>query len=200
MILISDGIENCQADPCALSAQLAGQGIAFTTHVIGFDVASDEHEQLACIAENTGGVFLPAQNAAELNEALAQVQNVIDLQPITPSAPRPAPEPEPEPIVEPELAAISVTAPEQAATGASFPVSWSETVSTSDYIGIVPLGADEGEFGDYIVVREAGEGRLTAPSEPGFYEVRYILREGSRTMRARGFPSHPQPRQARASP
>src|SRR5690606_14577382 len=57
VVLISDGVETCQADPCALAEQLARQGVKFTAHVVGFDLEDDAHESLACIAENTGGVF-----------------------------------------------------------------------------------------------------------------------------------------------
>src|SRR5690606_40404305 len=74
VVLISDGLETCQADPCALAEQLAQQGVRFTTHVVGFDLEDAAHANLACIAENTGGVFVPAQNAAELKDALAHVQ------------------------------------------------------------------------------------------------------------------------------
>lgn len=74
VVLVSDGIETCDADPCALSAELARTGVRFVAHVIGFDVAAPEEQaQLACIAENTGGVYLAAGNAEELSAALADV-------------------------------------------------------------------------------------------------------------------------------
>ncbi|WP_127143970.1 vWA domain-containing protein [Pelagibacterium montanilacus] len=176
VVLISDGLENCEADPCALSAQLAEQGVGFTTHVIGFDLTREEHEQLACIADNTGGVFLPAQNADELGDALSQVQSVIDLEPAT----RPAAEPAPEPDA--LGGPITLTAPGQVSIGAEFDVAWSETIDTSDYVSIVPMGSDEGEMENYLVVREDSEGVLTAPSAPGVYEVRYVLNEGRKTL------------------
>ena len=84
--------------------------------------------------------------------------------------------------VEVTEAAISLTAPEQVTVGASFQVAWSDTINNSDYVAIVPMGADEGQRGNYLVVRDASEGSLTAPSEPGLYEVRYILNEGRATM------------------
>ncbi|MDG3040303.1 VWA domain-containing protein [Roseicyclus marinus] len=75
VILVSDGIENCNPDPCAISRAMEEAGIAFTAHVIGFDVASEPEAraQMQCIAENTGGMFLTADNAAELSSALQQV-------------------------------------------------------------------------------------------------------------------------------
>jgi len=75
VILVSDGIETCDADPCAIAAELEAAGIGFTAHVVGFDVASEPaaRAQMQCIAENTGGLFLTADNADELSDALEQV-------------------------------------------------------------------------------------------------------------------------------
>jgi Ca-activated chloride channel family protein len=49
--------------------------VNFTAHVIGFDVAGNARarQQLQCLAERTGGRYLDARNAAELNQALGQV-------------------------------------------------------------------------------------------------------------------------------
>ena len=75
VILVSDGIENCNPDPCAMARELEAAGINFTAHVIGFDVAAEPEAraQMQCIAEGTGGLFLTADNAAELSSALQQV-------------------------------------------------------------------------------------------------------------------------------
>ena len=179
VILISDGLETCQADPCALSAELAQQGVNFTAHVVGVDLTEEEHAGLACIAENTGGVFVPAQNADELRDALAHVQNVVDLQPLSPPEPVTEPEPEPEHQVDAE---IELDAPATVVTGASFTVSWSSAIDPQDYVTIVPVGSDENTRGDYKRVRGDTEDSLTAPAEPGLYEVRYVLNEGTRVL------------------
>ena len=97
VILISDGVETCQADPCALGAELEEQGVDFTAHVIGFDVTKKEQEGLRCLAENTGGLFLSAQNASELNAALTKVVTAVKEAPKKVVA---KPAPPPEPVVE----------------------------------------------------------------------------------------------------
>lgn len=74
VILFSDGIETCGGDPCALASELAGMGVNFSVHVIGFSVAANE-KQLACLAENTGGLYLTADNAPQLQQALQTVAN-----------------------------------------------------------------------------------------------------------------------------
>ena len=73
VILISDGIETCDADPCAVGRRLEQTGIDFTAHVIGFDVDGEAAVQLECLATQTGGRFLLAENASELSGALEQV-------------------------------------------------------------------------------------------------------------------------------
>ncbi len=71
VILVSDGIETCAPDPCGVAAALEAAGADFTAHVIGFDVAEENAQaQLRCIAENTGGTFVSAEDASGLSEAL----------------------------------------------------------------------------------------------------------------------------------
>ncbi len=73
VILISDGKETCNANPCDTAAELEKLGVNFTAHVIGFGVDKKTSEQLQCIAKNTGGLYFPANNAEQLNDALKQV-------------------------------------------------------------------------------------------------------------------------------
>ncbi|MES0884350.1 vWA domain-containing protein [Roseibium sp. SCP14] len=74
VVLFSDGVETCDADPCALAAQLEQLGIDFTAHVIGFGITSNtDRAKLQCIAENTGGIYLDAQDAGSLKDALTQL-------------------------------------------------------------------------------------------------------------------------------
>ena len=70
VVLITDGLETCNAEPCLLAAELERMGVNFTTHVVGFGLTDDEGKQVACLAEATGGLYLAADNAEELVEAL----------------------------------------------------------------------------------------------------------------------------------
>lgn len=92
VVLLTDGIETCGGDPCALGRLLAAEGIDFRAHVVGFDLTDAEQQQVSCLAEETGGLFLAANNADELQAALARTLAV---------EPAPAPEPEPEPVALP---------------------------------------------------------------------------------------------------
>jgi hypothetical protein len=74
VILISDGEETCNADPCAVGKELEDQGVSFTAHVIGFDLpAGPARAQLECLAKNTGGRYIAAQDAASLQSALSSL-------------------------------------------------------------------------------------------------------------------------------
>ena len=99
VILVSDGVETCAPDPCALAKTLEENGLDFTVHVVGFDVTVEERKSLACIAEETGGEFLSADNADELADALTQVAAIS----------APPPEAEAEPLTKPQTVALKAT-------------------------------------------------------------------------------------------
>lgn len=84
VILVSDGLETCDMDPCALAKTLEQNGLDFTVHVVGFDVTEQERRGLACIAQETGGKFLAANNADQLTNALAEVTFAPEPTPNTP--------------------------------------------------------------------------------------------------------------------
>ena len=87
VILVTDGLETCNADPCALGRELEQSGVDFTAHVVGFGLTEEEGKQVACLAENTGGKYLQASDAGALEDALK----------VTVAAPAPSPEPTPAP-------------------------------------------------------------------------------------------------------
>lgn len=96
VILITDGLETCEADPCALGKELEQSGVDFTAHVVGFGLTADEGREVACLAENTGGKYLQASDAAALKDALTATVVAPPPAAAEPEqAPAPAPAPEP---------------------------------------------------------------------------------------------------------
>jgi len=93
IVLVSDGIETCDADPCAVAAALKAANATLVIHVVGFGVQKNEISQLACIAENAGGQFFDAQDADGLTKALETVK----VEAVAPTPPKPSPPPAPEP-------------------------------------------------------------------------------------------------------
>jgi Ca-activated chloride channel family protein len=90
VILVSDGVETCGVDPCALGRDLEAAGVDFTAHIIGFGLASAaESAGLRCLAEATGGRYFGAQNAGELAAALAEtVAKPVEPPPAAPQTAR----------------------------------------------------------------------------------------------------------------
>ncbi|SFK65997.1 vWA domain-containing protein [Shimia haliotis] len=87
VILVSDGIETCVPDVCAVARTLEETGVDFTAHVVGFDVTDPKAlAQFQCMADATGGKYLSASNANELGAALTEV-----------AVAKPTPPPEPKP-------------------------------------------------------------------------------------------------------
>lgn len=81
VILVTDGIETCNADPCALASELERLGVGFTAHVVGFGLSEDEGRQVQCLADNTGGLYLSANNADELGNALRRTVQAEAIEP-----------------------------------------------------------------------------------------------------------------------
>lgn len=100
VILVSDGEETCDADPCGAAKALEQAGVDLTVHTIGFDVVEKKgEEQLRCMAENTGGRFLLANDAKSLKKAIDEAVQVVVAAPT--SAPTEPPPPTPEPTSPP---------------------------------------------------------------------------------------------------
>ncbi len=73
------------------------------------------------------------------------------------------------------VAALEVTldAPDSVAAGADFEVEWTGPNGPSDYITIVPAGSAAGAYLDYVYTNTGSPVELTAPDEPGAYEIWY---------------------------
>lgn len=72
IVLLSDGIETCNADPCAAVREAKLAGGNFLLHVIGFDLSAENVAPLECAAQAGGGLYFDAKNAADLTAALDQ--------------------------------------------------------------------------------------------------------------------------------
>jgi Ca-activated chloride channel family protein len=70
IILVSDGGESCDGDPCATAALLHTQG--FVINAVGFMIAGIARAQLRCIAAAAGGKYFDVPVAVSLSESLGQ--------------------------------------------------------------------------------------------------------------------------------
>ncbi|MFN7784134.1 MAG: vWA domain-containing protein [Lysobacterales bacterium] len=159
VILVSDGEETCNLDPCQVGRELEAAGVDFTAHVIGFDVANPQHQaQLRCLAENTGGRYFNARNADELSGALGAVVAVST-----------------EPALPPATATLE--APDSASAVSSVAVRFTGPADRGDFIGLYRAAATAGELEvtyAWVASAENGEVRVPTPAAAGAYELRYV--------------------------
>jgi Ca-activated chloride channel family protein len=173
VILITDGIETCDADPCVLAQDLEERGVDFTAHVVGFGLTEDEGKQVSCLAETTGGEFFLAGDGAELAQAITETVAKVKPEPVA----EPEPEPEPE-----ALPAATVEAPSEIPAGSNVTVAWTGPDNVEDYITIVEKGAPEDVYNDYARTSGGSPVELTVPDAVGAYEIRYVLKESRRVL------------------
>ena len=154
VILVSDGIETCDPNPCAVAEELEKLGVALTVHTVGFGLDDKGAvEQLKCLAEKTGGISTIADNADELKDALTK----------TVEAKTEPPPPPPEPAA-PEF---NVTGSVEMAEGVGFPPKF----STPNWEFFRSLNGEKGEW----VKTEYGSAIKTSIETPGAYIARVSL-------------------------
>lgn len=167
VVLISDGVETCDEDPCKVGKELAMGGVDFTAHVIGFDVKGEDQAGLDCLASNTGGLFLPAADAGELRSAFKQaVAKAKEA---------------PKPVVE-EPGEASLEGPAEVEAGSVFKVKWQGPDSRSDYITIVEKDAPDKVFRNYAYTKKGNPAVITALDKPGQYEIRYVFHHSRKVL------------------
>ena len=75
IILVTDGIESCGGDICAVVKAAREEGIDFKLHIIGFGLKDDETEQLKCAAEAGDGQYYNADDTEGLTDVLFEATN-----------------------------------------------------------------------------------------------------------------------------
>jgi Ca-activated chloride channel family protein len=76
IVLVSDGEDTCGAPPCDTATTAKTSHPSLTISTVGFKTEGPANEQLNCIANVTGGLFVEAQNASQLAARLLATQNV----------------------------------------------------------------------------------------------------------------------------
>ncbi|MEA3492683.1 MAG: VWA domain-containing protein, partial [Campylobacterota bacterium] len=104
IILISDGKETCDPDPCGTAKALERDGIDFVVHVVGFNVDKSTDRELECIAAATGGEYFSAKSAAALNSAMKVIAKKVEVA---------KPEPKPKPVAKELKNNLEATASEK---------------------------------------------------------------------------------------
>jgi Ca-activated chloride channel homolog len=157
VILVSDGEETCNLDPCEVGRSLEAKGVDFVAHVIGFDVPNPKHQdQLKCLAENTGGRYFNARDAGDLSAALQTLAR-------TPTSSKLPP------------ATATLAAPEQAPILSAIRVRWTGPADTDDFVALSrKQGASYTDYDFARIEKSKPEVTLSAPAVPGVYALRYV--------------------------
>ncbi|MCV3205531.1 VWA domain-containing protein [Mesorhizobium sp. YC-39] len=164
VVLITDGLETCGGDPCALGKELKAAGVDFTADVVGFGLTADEGKQVACLAENTGGKYIQASDEKALQEALAETVAAPEPAPAPAPEPAPAPQPAPEPA-KPEFnftpTVVLAEGGDPLTDGNAWEIYKAMADGTRGDSIATEYGAYKGnlEPGDYIVVARIGEAK-----------------------------------------
>lgn len=96
ILLVSDGNESCDADPCAISKQLKADNPELHINILAFQ--TNPNQSLECITANTGGTLLPA-NAQLTWQAITENLKSIPIH-----------TPEPKPVTSHEPGTIKLSA------------------------------------------------------------------------------------------
>lgn len=169
VILVSDGIDTCAPDPCAVAGELKKSGIAFTAHVIGFDVADPvAKQQLQCIARVTGGIYLDAGGGSGLGQALGRAVAATQGTRVQSEAPAKA---EPDPYKGKNIRGVA-----RLAAGL-------DPISDADLGWSLFKPTPDGEPGDFVQRLDGSPFAGTA--EPGDYVLKIEYGQTSRQMKLR---------------
>ena len=160
VVLVTDGLETCAADPCAVATELEKSGVNFTAHVIGFGLTKDEGSKVACLAENTGGRYLQASDGDSLAAALNQVVT----EPVPPTPPK-AP------------AEATLDAPDSAPMGSRVQVRWTGPKDELDAIAVVQMVDGKPTVHDFGYAKDGNPLTLIMPGETGDYVLQYRHRD-----------------------
>jgi hypothetical protein len=162
IVLVSDGVESCGADPCSVASALAASNVSLRVHVVGFDLTPEENASLRCIAEYGNGSYFSANDVDEFDQAL---EEIIDEAEAEPAPPAPPPEPPPPParqvVFHDEFDGEDVS-----------PESWDVlNASLDNYI----------VENDYLLELATTAGGLAAPDHPNILQLKQALPDGDFT-------------------
>jgi Ca-activated chloride channel family protein len=86
MVLITDGEDTCNANPCDVARQIAAEGIDLTIDTLGLIPDAKTRNQLSCIAEATGGTYTTVQHRQQLTTKVKQLVDRSTDTAVTPTA------------------------------------------------------------------------------------------------------------------
>lgn len=80
LVLIHDDPDNCQADPCAITAELHRARPRLIVHVVSLGLRKDDFDRMSCVAGTTGGRHFDAQDAHAAASAIGEALRLAGLE------------------------------------------------------------------------------------------------------------------------
>lgn len=165
VVLVSDGEETCDPDPCAAARELKEAGVPFVIHVIGFDVNDEQRAELECIADAGGGRYFTAASAEDLEFAARTATMATVEEPASGEG------------------RVWIDDPATAVPGGTVVVHFEAAPTFHDnaWVGVVPSEVPHGNEAEndrydvdyeYLKKRTSGTLELQAPAHVGSYDVR----------------------------
>ena len=87
VILLHDGPDNCQQDPCAAATEVAKANPKLVIDVISIGLEKADAQRMACVAKATKGQMYDVRDAAGLNAAVAEAMRLANPDPAASRAP-----------------------------------------------------------------------------------------------------------------
>lgn len=151
VIVITDGLETCGGDVCALAQELEQQGLDMTAHVVGFGLSREEGDEIACLARDTGGSYFDATDASSLTQALTET--------IVQAAPLPF---------------ARLIADQTAQRGATVSITWEGPGREGDFIDVVDFDGPGAKAYDSIALNGTSPVSLQMSADLGQVFLRYM--------------------------
>lgn len=159
IVLVYDGLDNCQQDVCAAAASIAKTNPGLPVHTLGLELEPGALQKTACISRDTGGKAFEAREPQSLPAALQSAFQLARLMPGEPT-PDPLAAPAPKPVA-PEIAASS--GPPRIRLTAHLGTMETPIASPVTWVAREP-GTDKTIF-------EKSAPEVLEPIEPGTYEI-----------------------------
>lgn len=167
LVVITDSLDSCKGDPCAIAAELKAANAALKIDVVALGLKPADQAKLMCMATQTGGAFAAATTPGDVIAALAGAPPAAVVAAAAPAATDTV-----------TKDGVSITFPATAEAGAYGAIEFTGPNEEGDWIGIVEKGANAQTWlnGAYENASEASPAKVTMPSTPGSYEIRYVSR------------------------
>jgi Ca-activated chloride channel homolog len=70
IVVVTDGIESCKGDPCAVARDIAERANGVRVHIIGFGLTGTPVDGLRCLTRETNGLYADVHDTSDLAAAL----------------------------------------------------------------------------------------------------------------------------------